>query len=92
MPTYSNAVFCEEQTVRERRLRADLDAAANQYHEARHNYLAAVELQAKPWYGQCDTAKEAVRRALVELNRARAIYGSTLRTIADLYARPEDLA
>jgi hypothetical protein len=92
MSSYSNAVFCNEQTVRERKLRAELDTAANQYQQARHNYMAALELQAKPWFGQSDTAKEAYRRTLDELSRARANYGSTLRMIAELYALPEDLS
>jgi hypothetical protein len=86
-----NAVFCDEQTPRQRKLRGELDAAAQRYQQARHNYQAALELQTKPWFGESATANEELRRALLDLTGARVNYGAVLRAIADSYALPEDM-
>ena len=84
-----SAVLCDEQSTLGRTLGAELDAAAERYHQARHNYEAALELQMKPWFGQCTTANEAVRKAFLDLNQARAKYGAVLKAIANSYAGPE---
>ena len=84
----ANAIFCDEDSTVGRKLRAELDAAAERYQQAKHNYQAALELQSRPWFDQCATASEKVRASLLDLDRARTKYGAVLKAVADLYAGP----
>ena len=84
MFSQSNAVCFDERAGLERKLRAELDAVAEQYQHAQQNYEAASELRTKSWFGQSPTANQTVRLALLDETQIRGRYVALLRAFADL--------
>jgi hypothetical protein len=80
----SSVVSFSDRGTLERKLRAELDAIAEEYQHAKQNYEAALELQTKPWFGQSATANQNVQMALLDVTGIRNRYVALLRAFADL--------
>lgn len=85
MPTY-------QQVALECKLRAELDAAAEQHHFAEQNYQAALELQDRPWFDHSPSANHEVQSALLEEARTREHYVALLKVFADFILNGKTLS
>lgn len=83
-----------EQDALERKLRAELDTAAEQYNHAKQIHQAALKAQAEIPFSHYSTSSEAIRTALLDENHARESYATDLEAFVEFILTgkvPEDI-